>query len=64
MRLLKNKEGMLEITTTAYQSKKGAIILNWGKDYIVLNKDKAEKIFYDLDSPNIDDFKKFYFPIK
>jgi len=63
MKIKQNETGMLELTTTAYQSKKGAIVLNWGNDHIVLNKDKADKIARDIKDFDEELYDNFYFPI-
>ncbi|MEA3430173.1 MAG: hypothetical protein U9R08_02790 [Nanoarchaeota archaeon] len=58
---IKEKNGLLEITTTVYQAKNGALYINWGNRTIQLTKDEADIVCYNLKDFNVDDFKKFYY---
>jgi len=57
---LKVKNGMLNIETTIYQTKKGALFLDFGNTVIRLDKDQASIVAYDVPDFNLDDFNSYY----
>jgi len=54
------KDGFLQITTNAYQTKCGAIVIDWGNDVISLDENKASVIAYDIKDFDVDRYNKFY----
>ena len=52
--------GVLRIDTFVFQGKNGAIYLDWGHKRILLEKEYAESIAYDIPDFNIDDYNRFY----
>ena len=57
---IEEKNGMLEITTSVYQAKSGAIFINWGKHIIELNQEQAEVIAEDILEFDQKDYIKYY----
>ena len=57
---IKEKNGQLEITTSIYQGRNGAIYLNWGNKTIKLEKDYADTIARDIPDFDNEQYNKFY----
>jgi len=64
MKIKYDENNILNITSTVYQTKKGALILNWGTGYIILDERQADKIAYDIKGIDIDTYNDFYNTIK
>lgn len=57
---LKVKNGMLQITTNLYQTKRGSIFVDFGSTVIRLDKDQASIVAYDIPDLNHDDYISYY----
>jgi len=55
-----DKDGVLHIRTTAYQSRCGAIIIDWGNNTISLTEKQASVIAYDIKDFDVEAYNKFY----
>lgn len=52
--------GMLQITTNIYQTKRGALFVDFGNTVIRLDKDQANIVAYDIPDLNHDDYISYY----
>lgn len=57
---LKTTETELIITTNIYQSRDGAIRINFGGSSIVLEKERAGEVAFDIPEFDVESFNKFY----
>lgn len=60
MKLKINKSGMLEITTTIYQAKNGAVYLDLGNTVLKLDKDYADRFSYEIPDFDHDQYSNYY----
>ena len=60
MKVTKKTDEILEITTTIYQARNGAIMLNWGKSHFALDQKFAENIATEFKDFDCNAYNKFY----
>lgn len=60
MKLKINKSGTLEITTTIYQAKNGAVYIDFGNTVLKLEKDYAGILCYEIPDFDLDMYLNYY----
>jgi len=50
----------IEISSEVYQARDGSFRLNWGKEVILLNKQEAEIITWDMPDFDQEKYNEFY----
>ena len=58
--IIKTKNWILQVSTIAWQGKNGWIYLEMFWENLLLEKKYAEKMFYELEDTNLEDFNNFY----